>query len=255
MKRRSILFLLSFGMLLGNAVVHADDCGSGKEAREQKRLRDQARHKQEAAEKKAKAEKKKQEQERKKQECAAARERKRMEREACKRDKEAKARIEKEKKRLENERKCRMNKERMEAELNHREAYRESQKRLAMQWKEMRHKEVTQEYQDGKYANLYKQPAWPTYATYVKHKHLFNIGTEYRYETDAYDVDGNNRDITILPFGQGPIAVKDILLVSKLISEHLLVPGDSDIGSANPQYFRQLADCPVVFLVNLKNGG
>ncbi|MBY0354074.1 trichohyalin-plectin-homology domain domain-containing protein [Candidatus Babeliales bacterium] len=244
--KRSIVFLLSLGLLVGNAPVHANSHDKN-ETREQKRLREEARRKQADMEKKAKAEKKKQESARKKQERDAANERKRIEREARKREKKANAKMAKEKDKLNADRKHQMKHEREQADKNHREAYREAQKRMAAQWKEIRHKEVMQEYQDGKYADLYKQPAWPTYATYVKHKHLFNIGGSYRYESDAYDADGNNRDITILPFGQEPVLVKDVLLVSKLAQEGLVTQSNY-INAGSNAYLSQLADTPIVFL-------
>lgn len=125
---------------------------------------------------------------------------------------------------------------------------------LADTWRDRRHAYVEDEYAGGAYADLYKQPTWPTYATYIRHKWLFNLGFNYRYATDAYSCDGHNHDITRLVFGENDVRVRDVLLVSDLVSRTPSVTQkDQDIGGQNDnqpanQYLRYLADEKIKFL-------
>lgn len=152
------------------------------------------------------------------------------------------------------------------AQLKERHAFRKDQLRLQGEWKNHRNKVVHDEYAMGAYADLYKSPAWPTYATYIRHKWLFNTGFNYRYATDAYSCDGHNHDITRLVFGENDVRVRDVLLVSKLLGQQqdqgdfqigstplVYNQKDQDIGGQNViwpanQYLRYLANEKIKFL-------
>ncbi len=108
----------------------------------------------------------------------------------------------------------------------------QNQVRGEKSWKEFRAKKVKQKYELGKYASRYKQPAWPTYATMLANKHLLNVGFTYNYATDSYSNEGNNHDITKLTFGENPIRVRDLLVVSDLVASDNTKVAQHDFGGA-----------------------
>ena len=95
---------------------------------------------------------------------------------------------------------------------------RDNRSTLINRWVDYRTKEDAQERENGMYASLYKSPAWPMAAQFYENKHMLRVEASYQYATDSYDSTGrsSNTDITALEFGEGPILVKDVLLVSKL---------------------------------------
>ena len=127
-----------------------------------------------------------------------------------------------------------------------------SNRRLLMnQWE---HKQTEQRHHDhkaGRYADLYKIPAWPVAAQFFENRGIFNTTVSYNYATDAYDSSGVNRDLTILEFGEQPIRVKDILLASKLVSNNDLAHyefTDNAANSVGSNYLQYLADEEIKFL-------
>lgn len=89
-------------------------------------------------------------------------------------------------------------------------------KELIQKWSVAHAKEVEQDYQDGRYADLYKLPAWPSWSQYFNEKHNVALRSYYSRADDAYDACGANSDVSILHFGQQDVALQDVLLVSKL---------------------------------------
>lgn len=73
---------------------------------------------------------------------------------------------------------------------------------------------------DGKYADLYKSPAWPIWATAYQAKDLLDVTFDYQYATDCYDSNrsGSKSNITRLAFGENPITIDSILLATKLFN-------------------------------------
>lgn len=121
---------------------------------------------------------------------------------------------------------------------------------LLSQWK---HEHAQQQQHDraaGRYADLYKIPAWPAAAQFFEGRGLFNTTVSYNYATDAYDSSGSNRDVTILEFGEQPIRVKDIVLASKLVNDGVLTHFEftDAVNQAPSQYLRYLADEEIKFL-------
>ena len=126
-------------------------------------------------------------------------------------------------------------------------------KELAARWRDFREVEDRHDRELGRYADLYKQPARPTYATRVAEKYLFNVGFDYSYAHDSYGSSGANQNITRLAFGEGPILVQDLLLVSKLAASGIVIPNDFS-AAANQvpidtasTYLSDLATQPVRF--------
>jgi hypothetical protein len=197
---------------------------------------------------------------RKKQERARQREQKRARGRRNREAREGKRRIQAEQRRLERAQKQREHREMLLVQKHDRkkladkkQEYKAQQLKLESEWRKIRGQRVAQDYADGKYADLYFQPAWPTYATYLRHKHLLNVGFDYQYATDFYGNRGDNMDITKGEFGEETMHLRDISLASKLVSCGVLQQLDGDIGngvfdqSAN-QYLRYLADSVIHFL-------
>ncbi len=97
--------------------------------------------------------------------------------------------------------------------------------KLMGEWKQAHRAQADHDLAAGKYADLYKFPAWPTYAAFYPKKDFFNLSFNYKYATDAYDSDGGSSetDVTSIDFGCKNIIVKDILLASKLVKENELI--------------------------------
>ncbi|MBS1987675.1 hypothetical protein JST56_01655 [Candidatus Dependentiae bacterium] len=126
-----------------------------------------------------------------------------------------------------------------------------SNRRLLLgQWEHLQAEKRGHDRAAGKYADLYKIPAWPVAAAFFENRGIFNTTVSYNYATDAYDSSGVNRDLTILEFGEQPIRVKDVLLASKLVSEGSLTHKEfADAANQAPsQYLKYLADEQIQFL-------
>ena len=90
-------------------------------------------------------------------------------------------------------------------------------------WKEIRQKEVAQDFVDGKYADVYKVPAWPFEALFADHKKdLFRITAKYDYITDAFNSKGSSLDLSSLAFGEKAFDFRDVLLSLKLNKNGIL---------------------------------
>jgi hypothetical protein len=111
----------------------------------------------------------------------------------------------------------------------------EDNRKLAKKWKKHRATVVEEEYDAGKYADLYMQPSRPAAATYVPHKHMMSASAHYYYATDAYDSRGTNRDVAQMHFGEGPIQMQDMFLAVRLVDEKVLSPS---------------MNTPIYFLIN-----
>lgn len=108
-------------------------------------------------------------------------------------------------------------------------------------------RQVEEEKKAGKFAYLYKEPAWPTRAQFYENKDLFNVTLSTRYASDAFvgtDLT-TSHDITKLAFGEKPIKVSDILLASKLVAAGKLAHDETImLNAADPaeQYLKYMAN-------------
>lgn len=127
---------------------------------------------------------------------------------------------------------------------------RSNRRLLLSQWEQLQSEQRRHDRAAGKYADLYKIPAWPVPAAFFENRGIFNTTVSYNYATDAYDSAGVNRDMTILEFGEQPIRVKDVLLASKLVSEGTLTHKEfADAANQAPsQYLKYLADEEIQFV-------
>ncbi len=132
----------------------------------------------------------------------------------------------------------------------------ENRKELISLWEQIEREVKNKEISHGRYADLYKVPAWPTAALFFENMGWINATLSYTYATDAYNSSGKNKDVSILEFGEQQIKVKDLLLASKLVSEKKLqqqefndavptVVGVNDIAAS--KYLSYLADQEVKF--------
>lgn len=133
---------------------------------------------------------------------------------------------------------------------------RDKRSTLINRWVDYRTKEDAQERENGMYASLYKSPAWPMAAQFYENKHMLRVEASYQYATDSYDSTGrsSNTDITALEFGEGPIRVKDVLLVSKLAelgkvihAENTCALNDQSQPVASEQYLKYLTNEVLAF--------
>lgn len=126
---------------------------------------------------------------------------------------------------------------------------------LLTQWNDNRMQQRHQDHMSGRYADLYKVPAWPAAAQFFEGRGLFNATVSYHYATDAYDSSGSSRDVSVLEFGEQPIRIKDIVLASKLVRDGKLTQqefGDAPVASNTypkpSKYLYYLADEEIQFL-------
>ncbi|MFC1894897.1 hypothetical protein ACFLYH_03030, partial [Candidatus Dependentiae bacterium] len=91
-------------------------------------------------------------------------------------------------------------------------------------WENYRNNEVAKDYSEGKYSDLYRQPAWPFYMLYTEdgNKDLFQVNISTKCATDSYDSDGSSRDVTALTFGERPIQWQDLLVALRLDKKGML---------------------------------
>ena len=87
---------------------------------------------------------------------------------------------------------------------------------LIKNWKNIRKQEVSQDYADGMYSDLYKLPTWPFEALFAEHKSLLNVKYDFDYQTSSYGPNGTKGDLSKLYFGYDPVRLRDILLAFKL---------------------------------------
>lgn len=115
-------------------------------------------------------------------------------------------------------------------------------------WESMRQDAVCQNWADGKYADLYKIPAWPVHVLWFHNDNFLTVNAQYTYATDCFNSSGggSKSNITKLAFGDNPIKIQDILLVSKLASQGKVVQSDPNMASTfirpSDQYLGYLAN-------------
>ena len=91
------------------------------------------------------------------------------------------------------------------------------------EWNKVRADLVAKDYEDGKFADLYKVPAWQFASAFADHKKdLFQVTTKYDYATGAYSSDGGSVDLSALTFGEKNIQLKDALLALRLREKAIL---------------------------------
>lgn len=90
---------------------------------------------------------------------------------------------------------------------------------LIANWSTIHHAAVKKDYQDGRYADLYKHPAWPSWSHFFHQQNYARVSAHYTHADDAYDSCGTNRDASILALGDRPVRLKDISLVSRLAED------------------------------------
>lgn len=65
--------------------------------------------------------------------------------------------------------------------------------------------------------NVYKLPTWPLHALYFEEKDKVDVGFQYQHAGGSFSSKGHSEDLSSLVFGECPIRVRNILLVSKLV--------------------------------------
>jgi len=86
---------------------------------------------------------------------------------------------------------------------------------------------------------FYKVPAWPFCAKPFEEKDKIELCDLYRHAGNSFSSGGHTQDITRLVFGEAPIYVRDVLLVSKLVENGDVL--DYSSGSATGGYLGDVA--------------
>jgi len=98
---------------------------------------------------------------------------------------------------------------------------------------------------------IYKIPSWPFGSIFYAEKDMLEIGFEATDATKAYSSGGSSQDMSKLIFGQRQMALKDILLASKLLQSGDLqsfnARNEAGAPDDNSHYFYLLADQPLDF--------
>ncbi len=93
---------------------------------------------------------------------------------------------------------------------------------LMEQYRAMRQVELERAMEAGKFADLYKSPAWGVASLFHDKKWELSVNADYSYACDAYGSSGggSNSNVTRLAFGEAPIRLQDILLASRLVAQN-----------------------------------
>lgn len=83
-------------------------------------------------------------------------------------------------------------------------------------WRIMRAVSIEQDYEDGRYADLYKRPAWPFYMLWADNRNLLQVKSKFEHATNWFDSSGSTKDLTAREFGEQDFYWRDILLALDL---------------------------------------
>jgi len=100
----------------------------------------------------------------------------------------------------------------------------EERRELKRKWREKRYAKVKEDEYNGKFADLYHVPSWPSYGWFFDENHHASFILRYQTADRTYGSRGGNSNLSEHVFGASTIELKDILLTSKLIGEGLVAP-------------------------------
>src|SRR5579862_500881 len=70
-----------------------------------------------------------------------------------------------------------------------------------------------------RYEKIYPLPNVPYYTLFFDHRDMIQITADFQFASQAYSSHGASEDLSKLAFGQAPITLQNILLVSALIQK------------------------------------
>lgn len=111
--------------------------------------------------------------------------------------------------------------------------------RATQEWQKLHDVKVREDYQNGRYADLYKSPAWPTQCTFSDDKAVIDLSLTYNHATDAYNNDGKRTDVSRLEFGYDPIRLEDISLAYKLAKENKVSVPNANLSDGYITYYKK----------------
>jgi len=88
------------------------------------------------------------------------------------------------------------------------------------------------EYTDRHYQDYYTLPNWPYYSIFFYHTNFIQLTASFETASQAYSSSGKNENLAKLAFGEKPITIQEILLVSKLVALNKLVLPPVDPATA-----------------------
>jgi len=78
---------------------------------------------------------------------------------------------------------------------------------------------------------VYKVPAWPIHAAPFEDRDKFEVAVRYQHAGNSFSSKGHTQDLTKLVFGECPMYVRDVLLVSKLVEQGDVEDYSSGLGT------------------------
>lgn len=83
-------------------------------------------------------------------------------------------------------------------------------------WKAIRVTDIQNSHQNGKFADLYKKPAWPNYMLYAERDNMVHATAQFDSSTNWFNSKGNSQDLSAGTFGEQDFYFRDILLALDL---------------------------------------
>lgn len=78
---------------------------------------------------------------------------------------------------------------------------------------------------------VYPVPAWPVHVAPFEDRDKIEVGVVYQHAGSSFSSGGHTQDLTKLVFGECPIYVRDVLLVSKLVEQGVVEDYSSGLGT------------------------
>lgn len=111
---------------------------------------------------------------------------------------------------------------------------------MARGWREYQRKEELRQEGLGKFADLYRQPARPTYAQLGKQNNVFSLDVKSSTATKAFNNAGVSMDVAQAAHADGAIRLRDVLLASELVARKV-VTHSHDYGALPGGVFGNIA--------------
>lgn len=137
------------------------------------------------------------------------------------------------------------------------------QRFMSKHWREQEQKQELRHAEMGKFADLYRQPARPVYATYTKQDIVVGVAVKYSDATKAFGNNGVSVDVAKADFTDGDIRVRDLLFASELVNQDVAthrndnvinnvgavvtLPGHAAIAAGRGAYLGYLGDKKLLF--------
>lgn len=117
-----------------------------------------------------------------------------------------------------------------------------ARKKAMKKWRAIRLADIQNDYQDGKFADLYKKPAWPKHMLFAERDNMIHATAQYDYATNWFNSQGSTQDLSAEIFGEQSFTFSDIFLALELVKRQVggssVLEDSSGLGS----YFTDVPD-------------